>query len=184
MREQRFGIEMEMTGLTRARAAQVIAGHFGTEAVHVGGGYDTYTVRDASGRQWKCVSDSSIIGQSRRGEPALGAYEVEVVSPICRYEDIRTIQEIIRKLRAAGARVNGSCGIHVHVDATPHSARTLKNLVNIMAAKEDLLHKALDVKVEREDYCKKTDTRFLDRLNKSRHTSMEDLERLMDILMK
>ena len=178
MREQRFGIEMEMTGLTRARAAQVIAGHFETEAVHVGGGYDSYTVRDPSGRQWKCVSDSSITSQSRRGEPASSDYRVEVVSPICRYEDIRTIQEIIRKLRAAGARVNAKCGIHVHVDAAPHSAQTLKNLVNIMAAKEDLLYKALGVKVERQYYCQKTDTRFLDGLNRSRHASMEDLERL------
>lgn len=46
MRDQKFGIEIEMTGLTRGAAAQVLAGHFHTEAVHVGGGYDTYTVRD------------------------------------------------------------------------------------------------------------------------------------------
>jgi hypothetical protein len=37
---------------------------------------------------------------------------VELVSPICRYEDIETIQEIVRKLRAAGAIANASCGIH------------------------------------------------------------------------
>ena len=52
MRDQKFGIEIEMTGLTRGAAAQVLAGHFHTEAVHVGGGYDTYTVRDGQNRQW------------------------------------------------------------------------------------------------------------------------------------
>lgn len=37
MRSQRFGIEIEMTGITRAAAAKVIAGHFDTTATHVGG---------------------------------------------------------------------------------------------------------------------------------------------------
>lgn len=51
MRSQNFGIEIEMTGLTRATAARIIAGHFGTQATHVGGAYDAYTVRDEQNRQ-------------------------------------------------------------------------------------------------------------------------------------
>lgn len=35
-----------MTGITRSAAAKIIAEHFGTSAVHVGGTYDTYTVED------------------------------------------------------------------------------------------------------------------------------------------
>ena len=52
MRNQNFGIEIEMTGLTRCAAAKIIAGHFDSEAVHVGGGYDAYTIRDDQNRQW------------------------------------------------------------------------------------------------------------------------------------
>ena len=33
-----------MTGLTRSAAARIIAGHFGTQATHVGGAYDAYTI--------------------------------------------------------------------------------------------------------------------------------------------
>lgn len=176
MRTQKFGIEIEMTGITRAAAAQVIAGHFGTSATHVGGGYDTYTVRDNDNRQWKLVSDSSIHRESRRGSSSNGAYSVEFVSPICKYEDIETIQELIRKLRTAGAKVNDSCGIHIHVDASPHDVKTLRNIVNIMAAKEDLLYKTLKVNVHREHYCAKADTRFLDELNAKRPTSMDTME--------
>lgn len=101
-----------------------------------------------------------------------------MVSPICVYEDIETIQELVRKLREAGAKVNDSCGIHIHVDASAHTAATLHNLVNIMAAKEDLLYKALQVDVSRERYCKKADTRFLDDVNRKRPHSMQELERL------
>lgn len=176
MRTQKFGIEIEMTGITRAAAAQVIAGHFNTTAIHVGGMYDTFSVRDGDSRQWKVVSDSSIRRESRRGQSRNAAYAVEFVSPICKYEDIETIQELIRKLRTAGAKVNDSCGIHIHVDASPHDVKTLRNIVNIMAAKEDLLYKTLKVNVHRQHYCAKADTRFLDELNEKRPTSMNTLE--------
>lgn len=167
-----------MTGITRAAAAKVIAGYFHTTASHVGGGYDTYVVRDEQNRQWKLVSDSSIHCENRSGSPAGKIYAVEMVSPICVYEDIETIQELVRKLREAGAKVNDSCGIHIHVDAYAHTAATLRNIVNIMAAKEDLLYKALQVDVSRERYCKKADTRFLDDVNRKRPHSMQELERL------
>ena len=163
MKTQRFGIEIEMTGLTRSAAAKIIAGHFGTSAVHIGGGYDTYTVRDDDDRQWKLVSDASIRCESRNGENASKLYSVEFVSPICHYEDIETIQELVRKLRLGGAKVNSSCGIHVHVDASTHNAKTLRNIVNIMASKEDLLYKTLKVGVARERYCKKWTQDFLTR---------------------
>ena len=178
MRTQKFGIEIEMTGITRAAAAQVIAGHFDTSATHVGGIYDAFAVRDGENRQWKLVSDSSIHLETRRGQTRNAAYAVEFVSPICKYDDIGTIQEIIRKLRSAGAKVNSSCGIHIHIDASPHDVKTLRNIVNIMAAKEDLLYKTLKVDVHREHYCAKADTRFLDELNAKRPSSMADFEQI------
>lgn len=178
MRDQNFGVEIEMTGITRNAAARVIAGYFHNDAIHVGGVYDAYSVRDNNGRQWKVMSDSSICAEARGGRSGSGLYCVELVTPICKYDDIESIQEIVRKLRAAGAKVNDSCGIHVHVDASNHTPQTLRNMVNIMASKEDLLYKALKIKVNRENYCKKADTRFLDDVNRRRPSSMRDLENI------
>ena len=178
MRNQNFGIEIEMTGITRAAATKVIAGYFGTSCVHVGGVYDAYTITDNENRKWKVVSDASIRCTTRNENPASKLYSVEVVSPICKYEDIEKIQEIIRKLRAAGAVVNNSCGIHVHVDASNHNPKTLRNIVNIMASKEDLLYKALKINVARERYCQKADTRFLDELNQRKPKTIEEINRL------
>ena len=84
----------------------------------------------------------------------------------------------MRKLRAGGARVNDSCGLHVHVDASSHTPQTLRNIVNIMASKEDLLYKTLQVQVNREEYCLKADTRFLEELNHKRPRTMEEVEEL------
>ena len=178
MRSQNFGIEIEMTGLTRAAAARIIAGHFDTQATHVGGGYDAYTIRDNRNRRWKVVSDASIRCRNGNNRSASRDYSVEFVSPICQYEDIETVQELVRKLRAGGARVNDSCGIHVHVDASSHTPQTLRNIVNIMASKEDLLYKTLKVKVNREHYCQKADTRFLEELNHKRPRTMDEVERM------
>lgn len=178
MRSQNFGIEIEMTGLTRSAAARIIAGHFGTQATHIGGAYDAYTIRDEQNRQWKVVSDASIRCRNGSNRAASRDYSVEFVSPICQYEDIETVQELVRKLRTGGARVNDSCGIHVHVDASAHTPQTLRNIVNIMAAKEDLLYKTLQVKVNREHYCQKADTRFLEDLNHKRPKTMDEVEEL------
>lgn len=155
-----------------------IAQYLGTQATHVGGSYDAYAVRDSQGRTWKIVSDSSIREEARGNREATQNYRVEVVSPICKYEDIPTVQEIVRQLRHNGAKVNSSCGIHIHVDASRHNPQTLRNVVNIMASKEDLLYKTLKVESWRESqYCRKADLRFLDEVNRHRPKTMEQIER-------
>lgn len=178
MKNQNFGIEIEMTGITRNTAARIIGKYFGTTAVHVGGSYDTYTIADDQDRRWKVVSDGSIQCQSRGERTASRLYAVELVSPICKYEDIETIQELVRELRHGGARVNDSCGIHIHVDASAHDVKSLRNIVNIMASKEDLLYKALQVRIDRQYYCQKADLRFLEDVNLKRPKSMDEFERM------
>ena len=173
MKSQNYGIEIEMTGITRSTAAKVIAGYFNTTATHIGGVYDSYSIRDSDDRQWKIVRDASVRCENRSGQNASALYAVEFVSPICTYDDIETIQELVRSLRGAGAKVNSSCGIHVHINASPHTPKTLRNIVNIMASKEDLLYKSLKVSVSREHYCQKMDTRFLDEINNRPPMSME-----------
>lgn len=180
MKNQRFGIEIEMTGLTRKRASEIIALHFNSRSVREGGWYDVYTVKDDQGRKWKVVRDGSI-------RPLIGSqgiisseYKVEMVSPICRYDDIEDIQKIVRKLRKDGhAKVNSSCGIHIHIDASPHDARSLRNITNIMYSKEDLIYKALKVNVTREHrYCKKVDQSFIDKLNRMKPKDISRVEEI------
>ncbi|MDL2232319.1 amidoligase family protein [Ruminococcaceae bacterium OttesenSCG-928-L11] len=176
MRDQNFGIEIELTGLTRQRAAEIAAEYFGTTARYEGGGYRAWSATDQQGRKWNFVSDSSIDTESRHGREAEA---VELVSPICVYDDIPTIQELIRKLRGAGALANDSCGIHVHINAAPYDAQKLRNLTNIMASKEDLIYKALQVDVDREhNYCQKVDNRFLEELNRRRPRSLDEVQRI------
>ena len=171
-----------MTGITRSRATEVLAEYFGTRAAHPGGGYDTYTVSDTRLREWKLMSDASIDCQRKNCGRRLSAdrsYSVELVSPICQYDDIATVQELVRKLRSAGAFINPSCSVHIHINAAPFTADKLRNLVNIVSAKEDLIFRALQVQRSRElQYCSKVDPSFVERLNRQKPATMERLKQV------
>ena len=179
MRTQRFGIEIEMTGITREKAAEAIAEYFGTESFYIGTYYKTYGAKDRQGRTWKATYDSSIIAQKKsRGRTVQAAdeYKCEIVSPILTYGDMADLQEIIRQLRHKGAFVNSQCGIHIHVDASRYTPQTLRNLVNIIASKEDILYKALRIDPARMRWCKKTNGELLEAINRRKPQTMEALK--------
>ena len=175
MKNQTFGLELEVNRISRQAAARAIAGVLSTdgytaEVRHEGGSYDAWVVIDREGRRWKCVSDGSIAGPRDQG--------TEFVTPVCRWEDLETVQACVRALRAAGAHADASCGIHVHVGLGSHTPRTLRNLVNLVNAKEDLLTQALQISpARRERWCQPVDPDFLRRLNTQRPRTSEDFAR-------
>ena len=180
LKEQFFGIEIEMTGITRSEAANAAAEYFGTTARYVGTCYHTYEVTDREGKTWKFMKDSSIeterkINGKNYEFTSNNDYSVEMVSPKLEYSEMEKLQEIVRTVRKAGAKVNGSCGIHVHVDGANHTAKTLRNLLGIMYAKEDILFKALQVKEHRVHYCKKCRENVLVLARKEKNLTMNKL---------
>ena len=123
MKTQTFGIEIETTALGRERTAKAIAAHFGTTAKHIARHLDNWEVPKPDGRHWTVESDASVTNPS-----------AEVVSPVCRWEDIEMVQEAVRAIRKAGAKVDHTCGIHIHIGLGAHTPKTLRNMVNIVNA--------------------------------------------------
>ena len=146
IKNQNFGVEIEMNHISRDHAQRVVARVLGTNRIGHRGSYDNYYVIDRQGREWKCESDSSI---AHRGEGTC-----ELVTPILKYQDIDILQEIVRELRKEGARTDDSCGIHVHVDGANHDSRSLKNLVDFFYARQDLIYDALQVGSRKNSWCK------------------------------
>ena len=174
-----------MTGLTRQQAAEAVASLFGTTAVHSRSSrtYDPWEVTDNEGKTWRFVYDSSIHGSHRIGRQQLAigdsAYKVEMNSPKLEYREMPKLQEVVRTLRHAGAVVNSSCGMHVHVDASKHTPQSLKNALSIMYSKEDILFKALNVNEHRvERWCQKVREPMLEKIRKlPTNTTMDRLRR-------
>ena len=164
-----FGVEIEFTGCSRRRAANVVSSVLTDSIVEQMRNGENYRVTDGRGRIWKVTYDGSITAQKKHDGNIIFAaeqFKCELVTPILKYsEDIGSLQEIVRALRKAGAFTNSSTGIHVHVGAAMHTPKTLKNLANIFRSKQDLLYKALDVNPTRTSYCKKLEDGFMDRLN-------------------
>ena len=173
MKEQTIGVEIEMADITRENAIRVVAKHFGTENTvkYEGGIYEKWTCRDTQGRKWEVSRDSSIKAKTDEEKSELG-------TPILHYEDIETLQQIARELRKAKAVSDPEhgCGVHIHIGTNGHNARTLRNLVNIMASHERLLIDAINIAKSRTDeYCQVTDPNFLKLLNRKKPTTMAQL---------
>ena len=140
MKKQTIGVEVEMNSITRQKAAKLAAEFFGTgrfEDTAYRNGYYTWSAWDAQGREWKFQRDVSIEGPDSE--------KCEMVTPILTYADMDTLQELVRRLRKAGAKSDYTrgCGVHIHIGAKGHTAQTLRNLANIMASHERLLADAL-----------------------------------------
>ena len=172
-KKQTIGVEIEMNGITRSRAAKVAAEFFGTGRYRdtaARNGYCTWSAWDADGREWKFQRDVSIAGPDSE--------KCELVTPVLTYADIETLQELVRQLRHAGAKSDAGrgCGVHIHIGAKGHTPQSLRNLANIMAGHEGLIAEALDLDRGRMSrYCRTVDPRFLEQLNKKKPQTMAQL---------
>ena len=179
IKTQNYGSEIEMTGITREQAAQALADLWGTTPNHVGGiTYDKWTVTDTEGKTWTIMRDGSIKTEKKTGKKTYTytnakEYSVEMVSPILTYEEQPKLQEAVRAVRHAGAKVNESCGMHIHIDGANHTAKSLKNILTLMYSKEDLLFKALQVNPNRVYYCKKTREDVLTKIREQKNLTMD-----------
>lgn len=180
IKQRKFGVEIEMTGITRCSAAKAIQKVLGGSIDHVGGNYDKYTVEDNKGRSWQIVFDSSIYARKKNGEYASDYYKVEMNSPVLEFEDLDQLQEVIRALRKEGA-ITGpdyDCGTHIHIDASDYTPQQIRNLVNLWSSKEDYLWDALQVSSERSNYCRKINREFVEQLNRRKPKSMDIIKKL------
>lgn len=180
LKNQLFGVEVEMTGISREKAARLVAGVLGTTPSHPESNcYHTRTIADQAARKWKIMRDSSItpIRNDDTSEP-LDEYRVEFVTPPLNYSDIELLQNIIRKLRENGAKAHSSCGIHIHVDGANHTAVSLRRLVNFMTARQDLIYEALQIGDRESSWCHKLNKTLLDAMKKDKYLTKEKAEEI------
>jgi hypothetical protein len=173
LKNQTIGVEIETNNITREKAAKIAADFFGTgrfENTASRNGYCTWSAYDAQGREWKFQKDVSIAGPDNE--------KCELVTPILHYEDIEALQELVRRLRKAGAKSDYTrgCGVHVHIGANGHTPQTLRNLANIMASHENLLIESLKIDRGRTArYCRTVNPKFTEQLNKKKPATMAQL---------
>ncbi len=173
MKEQTIGVEVEMNNITREKAARIAADFFGThryENTAGRNGYYTWSAWDSQGREWKFQRDVSIAGPDSE--------KCELVTPILHYTDIENLQELIRRLRKAGAISHAGigAGVHIHIGANGHTPQSLRTLANIMASHENLIAEALKIDQGRMNrYCRTVNPKFIEQVNKKKPSTMAQL---------
>lgn len=178
IKNQKFGIEVEMTGITKKRAQRVVAKALNSTNTGREHHYDNHYVIDSNGRMWKCEHDGSIRTTHSDGTPTGSRlFSVELVSPVLTYEDIPLLQTIIRELKKAGACVNESCGIHIHIDGANHTADSLFHLTELFLARQNLIYDALDNNARARRWCRKISVTLRDAIKKE-HKTLSDIERI------
>ena len=115
-----FGIELETYGATR----QSLINAFREQGLTLVDESYNHTTRT----HWKVVSDSSINGGNGN----------EIVSPVLfGLDGINQIKKATIALNKTGAKVNNSCGFHVHFGITDLTIDNIKNLAKTHIAIED-----------------------------------------------
>lgn len=132
MKSLTYGTELEYTGIKREVAARAIQKVVGGSVRYAGTGYQTWEVVASDGRVWKAMRDGSLGIDGG----------CEVVTPILGWNDMETLQEVVRALRKAGAQATRETSQHVHIGARDFSAAQVANLAKIFFKQEELILKA------------------------------------------
>lgn len=106
--ERTFGIEIEFVNASR----EDVAAKMRAKGLNAAAEEYNHTVR----RGWKVITDVSCGN--------------ELVSPILKGRDgINQLKLACEALAEAGAKVNRSCGLHIHHDINSHNAKQIANII-------------------------------------------------------
>lgn len=173
-RTLKYGLEIETTGRSRGAVAAAIQSVVGGEIEHVGqsSSLDPYHVTDTKGRVWKVVADASLTDAPHE-------LRAEIVTPILTYEDVPDLQNVVRAVRQAGSKASRTCGIHMHIDGSLFTGRTVANLIKTFYKYQELIVQAFGVRPERlERYCKLINPELIERIEKKKPKSIEDINKV------
>lgn len=133
---QTVGLEIEFVDATMTEVARAIQEATGQEHVPVMG-YHSSTCRCCGRRfgtsSWRVMQDGSVTTGNRGGE---------VVSPILVFpRDAAVLRSVLDAMKSVGARVNTTCGLHVHhgVRGVLNSVEEFRTLVRNFVGSQDLM---------------------------------------------
>jgi hypothetical protein len=147
MQELSFGIEIEVDG-EREAIAKLVAKTIASDLEKIDG--ETYRVGT-----WRVERDESIA--------AAEACQTEIVSPRLTMGHLDLVKSVVRTLASGQARVNETCGVHVHVGIPKEDYLCVRVLARIMKYIEPLFYSEFDVWKSRIPYAKPISPEFLER---------------------
>lgn len=132
MAQRTFGVELEVINLSQGQCYRALR-EAGIRVQDPSRYYDD----DGAGGRWGIKEDCSISSPNGRS--------AEVVSPILSgVKGLREVRKVCRALSEAGAWVNDTCGLHVHVGATKGDHKLTPNEVATLITRYAQHEKMID----------------------------------------
>lgn len=164
MRELKFGVEIEFFGanyvtvIERLRAAGISVAD-----------YQGYTHKVMA--QWKVTTDSSVTGRDT------GLYRgLELVSPILYGDEgLDELQKVYEVLNSCGAKVDKTCGTHVHFDISDFTVQNCKNFLNLFYNYQSVINYLVPRSRRRNEFCKPLGKADLVKINQNWVTSIREI---------
>ena len=149
MRWKKYGVEMDMTGITRKAVAEILAEQFDTKVVFCLSD-NGYNVPDQNQRLWRILPSDSIKAEKYNGEKVVGAnymYQVKLLSPFLYENEFPMLEKALEQLELRGAIVNDSTKMNLFLDVSciENWEKYQTNLENLYESKGELFQKALDI---------------------------------------
>lgn len=149
MRWKKYGIEMDMTGITRKAAAEILAEQFDTKVVFCLSD-NGYNVPDQNQRLWRILPSDSIKAERYNGEKVVGAnymYQVKLLSPFLYENEFPMLEKALEQMELQGTIVNDSTKMNLLLDVSciENWEKYQINLENLYESKGELFQKALDI---------------------------------------
>ena len=149
MRWKKYGVEMDMTGITRKAVAEILAEQFDTKVVFCLSD-NGYNVPDQNQRLWRILPSDSIKAEKYNGEKVVGAnymYQVKLLSPFLYENEFPMLEKALEQLELRGAIVNDSTKMNLLLDVSciENWEKYQTNLENLYESKGELFQKALDI---------------------------------------
>lgn len=134
---RRCGIEIEAYNCDKHHLARELR-EAGIDVAVEGYNHDTRN-------HWKLVTDSSLTGNNT----------FELVSPILEGEaGLQELQKVCWVLDFCDAKVNDSCGLHIHMDAANFTIETWRNLATTYRRLESVVDSFMPTSRRHNTYCK------------------------------
>ena len=151
MRWKKYGIEMDMTGITRKAVAEILAEQFDTKVVFCLSD-NGYNVPDQNQRLWRILPSDSIKAEKYNGEKVVGAnymYQVKLLSPFLYENEFQTLETVLEQMELRGAIVNDSTKLNLLLDVSciENWEKYQTNLENLYESKGELFQKALGIPI-------------------------------------
>lgn len=151
MRWKKYGVEMDMTGITRKAVAEILAEQFDTKVVFCLSD-NGYNVPDQNQRLWRILPSDSIKAEKYNGEKVVGAnymYQVKLLSPFLYENEFQTLETVLEQMELRGAIVNDSTKLNLLLDVSciENWEKYQTNLENLYESKGELFQKALGIPI-------------------------------------